>query len=508
MDYPQAAVSIIMLVIFIMVGLPLWWNTTKVYRADIPSESISKLMRSQLKLKIIIEFYGDVLTEFDIKLFNDVLQNYQNDVLRFELHHRETPLDEILGQSYCSKLKEMVQTDLLVYKIFSRINLDFSEIKISSCNNSTNIIFNLPNDFKSENLNFSYGKLVKTLFPSKDFQVEERSRSEVLSKMPPSLGYRLNFVLAVANPTEFIPRWDIETAIESYIQPYLEKYAFLGPFLKSSQILYYFDPKVSPTFKDGKHYYMKSKLSLLINPLESRLNTYITTNNSLNFVIYVPDKKNMPLYVKRKTKEKDYYTKTFHSPRWGGVAFYNTDDDNATANMPLENIMNIFIHQFNELVGIDIKSFINLFPNQKLANFNQFLVIKLKIEKTVEYIKTSLSTLSSLVKLLDEIGNIVIRDDIAQLIKESVKSIKEACENLKTGNLGIAYEQSRRAFELSEKAFYDSSLLALLYFPEDQKYAIYVPLFLPISIPVILSFFKAVKWLRSSEMNDSKLKGE
>ena len=119
-----------------------------------------------------------------------------------------------------------------------------------------------------------------------------------------------------------------------------------------------------------------------------------------------------------------------------------------------------------------------------------------------------MSTLSSLVKLLDEIGNIVIRDDIAQLIKESVKSIKEACENLKTGNLGIAYEQSRRAFELSEKAFYDSSLLALLYFPEDQKYAIYVPLFLPISIPVILSFFKAVKWLRSSEMNDSKLKGE
>lgn len=506
MDYPQAAVSIIMLVIFIMVGLPLWWNTTKVYRADIPSESINKLMNSQLKLKIIIELYGDVLTEFDIKLFNDILQNHQNDVFSFELHHRKTPLDEILGQSYCSKLKEMVQTNLLVYRIFSRINVDSSEIKMSSCNNSTNIIFNLPNDFKTENLNFSYGKLVKTLFPSKDFQVEERSRSEVLSKMPPSLGYRLNFVLAVANPTEFIPRWDIETTTESYIQPYLGKYAFLGPFIKSSQILYYFDPKVSPTFKDGRHYYMKSKLSLLINPLESRLNTYITTNNSLNFVIYVPDKQNMPLYVKRKIKEKDYYTESFHSPRWGGVAFYNTDDSNTTDK--LENIMNIFIHQFNELVGIDIKGFINLFPDQKLANFNQFLVIKLKIEKTVEYIKTSLSTLSSLVKLLDEIGNIVIRDDIAQLIKESVKSIKEACEKLKTGNLDIAYEQSRRAFELSEKAFYDSSLLALLYFPEDQKYAIYVPLFLPISIPVILSFFKAVKWLRSSEINYNKLKGE
>jgi len=38
-----------------------------------------------------------------------------------------------------------------------------------------------------------------------------------------------------------------------------------------------------------------------------------------------------------------------------------------------------------------------------------------------------------------------------------------------------------------EKAFFDSSLLGQLYFPEDQRFAIYIPLFIPVGIPIALS---------------------
>ena len=65
----------------------------------------------------------------------------------------------------------------------------------------------------------------------------------------------------------------------------------------------------------------------------------------------------------------------------------------------------------------------------------------------------------------------------------SVESEKH-CE---LGRLSHALESSKAALSASEKAFFDPSLLALLYFPEDQKYAIYIPLFLPVLIPVILS---------------------
>lgn len=47
----QAFVSVSVGVIFICIGLPLWWNTTKVYRAALPYDEIEQL--NQLKVSCI-----------------------------------------------------------------------------------------------------------------------------------------------------------------------------------------------------------------------------------------------------------------------------------------------------------------------------------------------------------------------------------------------------------------------------------------------------------------------
>ena len=47
----QAFVSLSVGVIFICIGLPLWWNTTKVYRAALPYDEIEQL--NQLKVSCI-----------------------------------------------------------------------------------------------------------------------------------------------------------------------------------------------------------------------------------------------------------------------------------------------------------------------------------------------------------------------------------------------------------------------------------------------------------------------
>jgi phosphatidylinositol glycan class S len=48
-------------------------------------------------------------------------------------------------------------------------------------------------------------------------------------------------------------------------------------------------------------------------------------------------------------------------------------------------------------------------------------------------------------------------------------------------------------FFFLEKAFFDPSLLELLYFPEDQKFAIYIPLFIPVGLPLLVSIKSLVK---------------
>ena len=40
--------------IFIFFGIPLWWNTTKVYRASLPYDEIEKLNQLKVRLLYII----------------------------------------------------------------------------------------------------------------------------------------------------------------------------------------------------------------------------------------------------------------------------------------------------------------------------------------------------------------------------------------------------------------------------------------------------------------------
>jgi phosphatidylinositol glycan class S len=60
----------------------------------------------------------------------------------------------------------------------------------------------------------------------------------------------------------------------------------------------------------------------------------------------------------------------------------------------------------------------------------------------------------------------------------------------------------------AEKAFFDHSLLALLYFPEDQKYAIYIPLFLPIAFSLATSLWPVYKKLMGKSKPDESIKSK
>lgn len=85
---------------------------------------------------------------------------------------------------------------------------------------------------------------------------------------------------------------------------------------------------------------------------------------------------------------------------------------------------------------------------------------------------------------------------IVTQVSSAVTSLQLAVAELEAGNLGFALQYSKEAILASEKAFFDPSLLHLLYFPDDQKFAIYIPLFLPMCVPILLSMLKIVSEAR------------
>ena len=60
-------------------------------------------------------------------------------------------------------------------------------------------------------------------------------------------------------------------------------------------------------------------------------------------------------------------------------------------------------------------------------------------------------------------------------METSLKRTESSQNWLSLGDLSKSYDDSVEAIVLAENVFFDKSLLELLYFPDDQKYAIYIP---------------------------------
>lgn len=90
-------------------------------------------------------------------------------------------------------------------------------------------------------------------------------------------------------------------------------------------------------------------------------------------------------------------------------------------------------------------------------------------------------------------------------VYQAVASAQSAMAELAAGHLHLAFQASKEAVTSSERAFFDPSLLHLLYFPDDQKFAIYIPLFLPMAVPILLSLAKIVREARQREKEPTKM---
>ena len=56
-----------------------------------------------------------------------------------------------------------------------------------------------------------------------------------------------------------------------------------------------------------------------------------------------------------------------------------------------------------------------------------------------------------------------------------------------------ALNHAKQALERSESAFFDPTMVSMLYFPDEHKYAIYMPLFVPVSVPLLIALLREAK---------------
>lgn len=263
--------------------------------------------------------------------------------------------------------------------------------------------------------------------------------------------YHLTFSLFT--PTATPSSWDIEAALEEHMKPLLESFSSISNFTIDTQVQLYATPGVSGNVLK------REDLSGFINAAEWPLSPSIGGAPTINFIIYIGD------------MEVEGGGKSWLIPQWGGVVIQSD-----VAN--LRPAMLIFSNQLMSLLGAPESGSLPL-----------RLMTLVRVRSAGLLLKAS-GTMGSLARLSLALPSISIPRSVADGVYTTLSHLRKACDGL-GGKEGL--ENARIAEEAAEKAFFEKSMVGQLYFPDEHKITVYMPLLGPMGVPLVMGVVKEFK---------------
>nr|POE77788.1 gpi transamidase component pig-s like [Quercus suber] len=299
--------------------------------------------------------------------------------------------------------------------------------------------------------------------------------------------YHLTFSLFTSSASP--SAWEIETALRNSIAPLLEPCSRISEFTIDTQVQLHasLSPSISgPRFDEASKEWKltTSDLSGFINAAEWPLSPSIGAGPTINFVLYIPSDEQSPLVIGQ-TGGNSWLV-----PQWGGVQILNLPSSAAhhqtlTAE-DLEPVMLIFADQLTSLLG--------LAPDPASLSIR---ISRLTRERATSLILSASSTLGALARLTLKLTSIAIPSSVSTSISSTLHHLELACEDLRSGRYDDALAHARVAEEEAEQAFFEPSMVGQVYFPDEHKVAVYVPLLGPMAVPLIMAALKELKAFRN-----------
>ncbi|KAG0739931.1 hypothetical protein G6F17_006843 [Rhizopus arrhizus] len=335
--------------------------------------------------------------------------------------------------------------------------------------------------------------------------------------------YEVIFSLMNNNPEHMKMDWEIREALDGYLRPFLKEVSVVSNLTINSQIQNYAPLSLKPKYKErvGKpnyYYFEPQHLPHFVNSAEWNLASTVTSSPTINFILYSPSQQESPLRI-HDTKDQPLLTNSFLIPRWGGIVIKNPPKSASMeyklTKSDLQPIMKTFLSQLRTLIGVkDLeitrKSTPHLvtFEPAKKSGITALEKDNLIRSRTFENVANTISTLKSLGQLVDEIPNMVVQDHINSKVRASLNCLTAVRQSLSEEDYLKALRDSIDAIELAEKAFFDPTMVSMLYFPDEHKYAIYMPLFVPTSVPLLAALVKEIKKLKQKKKKEESKEKE
>jgi phosphatidylinositol glycan class S len=124
------------------------------------------------------------------------------------------------------------------------------------------------------------------------------------------------------------------------------------------------------------------------------------------------------------------------------------------------------------------------------------------LTRAMHQVAETLITLNALKRMTDSLLSLPITSRIANLFKLSVLQCTQA-KSIESTPMQ-RYLDSFGARTLADTAFFDKDMVGLVYFPDEHKYAVYMPLFVPVFATLLGVLVKEARQVHDSRKRQVK----
>ncbi|KAI9228015.1 MAG: phosphatidylinositol-glycan biosynthesis class S protein-domain-containing protein [Piptocephalis tieghemiana] len=322
--------------------------------------------------------------------------------------------------------------------------------------------------------------------------------------------YQVLFSLMVEDPRERVYGWEIGSALDEWLSPFLHRMDQLSHLEVTTQVEASHQdirpPAEDETKGGGYWYYDEEQLPGLIDTTNWQLASTISQAPALHHLLFLPAKSHRPLHI-HTLNGTLAATDAFLIPQWGGIVLHQLGEDSSSqlSSDELEPVLSIFRSQLRDLLGVQALQAPRLEDNthvvirdagqEGITGWEEDRMLRMRM---VETLKKAAGTLASLSRSVQSLEHMPVQDAILHRVEEALTLMHQACDASEQGEVAEAFQASSKAFILSEEAFFDKDMVAMLYFPDEHKYAVYMPLFIPIAVPLLLALVQEARWWRES----------
>ncbi|TXT13700.1 hypothetical protein VHUM_01067 [Vanrija humicola] len=288
-----------------------------------------------------------------------------------------------------------------------------------------------------------------------------------------ALAYRPNITLSFVLLNEdaadgsYVSGWDVEQALRDHFLPQITPLAPVFNFSIESQVLYHapltFEPDAAEAGPGWR--INDEQLKVFVSERWS-LDSGSTNNPVLRFLVFVPSAAHRPLHLAAASD-------AFLIPQFGSVVLLNPPEDGAKAYHltldALDGPFDQFVEHFYGLLSIPARpAQVHAAPESRgraiaspLSPWQLDTVLRTRLaENTAEAKKT----LASMVRLIAKIEEMQVGAGVRDKILGAVSKLEGLPATARAASPRAAFVLSRDAVALANEAFFDPSMMGLLYF--------------------------------------------